>query len=123
MSVDGAIHGRVSPLEYLMRYFLRANAMVMLVERDKLSEPDTKHDALEALNYLNDVIPAHIALFIIEQRTLGPDVYDLTEVEHNVEPTYMVPLSETISHGGPSTTAMTYTVRPPLMRWIPTCKE
>ena len=123
VSVDGTVHGRVSPLEYLMRYFLRANAMVILIERDKLSAPDTERDTLEALHYLKGVVPAHIALFIIEQRNLGPDVYDLTDVVHNVEPTYMVPLSEEISHGGPSATAMTYTVRPPLMRWIPTCKE
>jgi hypothetical protein len=136
LPVDGSVYGRISPLEYFMRYFLRGNAMIIMVERDKLALPDPDNDAFEALNYLKEVIPAHVAVFIIEQRNVGPETYDLDVVDpdaadydelggtrHTLAPTIATTTAEIIREGGPSATAMTYTVRPPIIRWIPTCKE
>jgi hypothetical protein len=121
--VDGAVYGRVAPLEYFMRYFMRANAMIVLIERDKLAAPDEHFDALSALSHLKKVTPAHVVVFVIEQRTLGPDTYDLSEVDHSVELMHVTTAQDTIRPGGPSATQATYMVRPPAVRWIPTCKE
>jgi hypothetical protein len=119
--VVGAVYGRVPPLEYFMRYFLKANAMVIVVERDRLTSGPTDRDPVGLLTFMQDVIPAHIFLFVVEQRHLEPEEYDMTLLGSEIERTYATDLASQAYPGGPSTVRMTYLDRPPIMRWIPQC--
>ena len=123
VSIEGAVYGRVAPLEYFMRYFLRANACVVVVERDKLAAPPNDRDPMSLLTLLGEVIPAHIVVFIVEKRTLGPETVDLSTVQESLQLAHAKVATETVYPGGPSASQMTYLDRPPLVRWIPTCKE
>lgn len=119
--VVGAVYGRVSPLEYFMRYFLRANTTIVVVERDKLSSPAQDRDPVGLLTYMRGVLPAHMMLMIVEQRHPEPEKYDMSDVGENIDKTYATNLTSSAYAGTRSTSRMTYLDRPPVMRWVPQC--
>lgn len=119
--VVGAIYGRVSPLEYFMRYFLQANTVVVVVDRSKLSAPPPDRDPLELLTYMRGVLPAHIRVIVVEQRHPVPEEYDLSAVRTEADKMYATTISSAAYAGTRSTRHMSYLDRPPLMKWIPQC--
>ena len=123
LPVEGTVVGAVPPLEYFLRYFMRANAMVLVVERDKLSAPPQDVDPLGMLQLLHPLLPAHIMLLIVEHKHTEVQEYDLTTLDSDVEQMQALMLKSTAKPGGPSTETLTYRDRPPVMRWIAQCRS
>lgn len=136
--VEGSVYGSVPPLEYFMRYYLKNNAFIIVVDRDTLTvRPDS--DSLRLVNLLKQVLPVHTLMFMVERRTLDSDEYDLsTDVDAyattddyiyedtgtvtNPLKAYAALHSNTANVGGPSRIRLTYTDRKPILKWLPVCK-
>lgn len=118
-SAVGNTYGRVAPLEYFLRYFLRPNLCVVVVDGDRLSP--TGYANVNQLQLLKSVLPAHVLMMVTMVRSTADD-FDLstnTEVVDN-----MVSLAKTdeARPGSPSSLGLTYRDRYPIVRWIPTCR-
>jgi len=120
--VEGAVYGRVAPLEYFMRYFLRANAMVVVVESSKLTSPPTDRSPVSLLSLVHETLPAHILLYVVEHVRPTPEEYDLTELDTDITQCLSLELASTASPGGPSAATLTYLDRRPKTKWLPVCQ-
>jgi len=105
-----------------MRYFLRTNAFAVVVERGHLASPPTDRSPIGLLSLLRDVIPAHVLMYIVEQRYVDPDEYDLEELGSSLEAMHSLVIESMAKYGTPSVVTMTYLDRPPELRWIPQCQ-
>jgi len=123
LPVEGAVYGRVSPLEYMMRYFLSANAFIVVVERSKLTGPPEDRDPVGLLNLLQSVLPAHVMMFVVEHRDIGPEEYNLAELTSAIEAHPALTIQSSAQPGGPSKVRLTYKDRPPKLRWISQCRD
>ena len=119
--VSGAVYGRVEPLKFIMENFMIANAAILVVDSDKLTDPPKDRDPVSLLTYLAGTLPAHTLLRIVEQRHVRSDSYDLEDV---MEDKSMMLATTAISTGNPgarSISGLTYQDRPPLVKLIPQC--
>jgi len=121
LPVDGTVVGHVPPLEYFLRYFMRANAMVLVVERNKLATPPEGIDPVGRLQLLRPVLPAHIMLITVEHQYPEAQEYDLDDLGSNLEQMQALTVTSSAVPGGPSTATLTYKDRPPVIRWIAQC--
>lgn len=118
---DGAVYGRVAPLEFLFRYFLKYNTFVIVVDRSRLSVVVEGVDQVSFLSELYKVIPAHTRMLVEEQYSPPSEQYDLSAVGSSVDCLISTEISESATYGGPSSTQLTYKDRPPVIRLIPSC--
>lgn len=123
IAVEGTVVGHVPPLEYFLRYFMRANAMVLVVDRDMLSTPPENIDPIGLLQLLRPVLPAHIMLITVEHKHAETQEYDLTDLNSDIDKMQALVLTSTAEPGGPSPVTLTYKDRPPIMRWISQCRS
>lgn len=118
---EGAVWGQLSPVEYFLANFLKAQAVVIAVDSARLSAAG--RSALHLLTALKPALPAHICLFVVERQELTPEIYDMgAELGDARVPAWVTPLNEI---AGPSEfvkTRLTYGQAQPVVRWIPTCK-
>jgi len=119
---EGEVYGSVPPLEYFMRYFLRANAVIVVVEREHLSSAPEDVDSVALLRTLKGVLPAHILLFIVEHRYVS-DEYDLSDLGSDYTQTYATTATDAARPGLPSTVTLTYRDHKPVISWIPGCLD
>lgn len=123
LPVEGAVVGHVPPLEFFLRYFMRANAMILVIDRDKLAVQLPQIDPVGFLQLLRPVIPAHVMLLFVEHVRPEVQEYLMTDLASNLEEMVALTASSYAQPGGPSTVTMTYKDRPPVMRWIPQCRS
>lgn len=117
----GPVYGKVAPLEYFLRYFLRANTCIIVVESDKLT--DTGRGNINQLSMLRDVLPAHVMLMVTVQLAVTDVVYDLTTADDSdLDDAVAVLATDSARPGGLSSLTLTYRDRCPILRWIPTCR-
>jgi len=121
LPVDGTVVGHVPPLEYFLRYFMRANAMVLVVDRDKLAVPPEDVDPIGQLQLLRPALPAHVMLITVEHRYPEIQEYDLDTLGSGIEQMQALAVTSSAMPGGPSTATLTYKDRPPVIRWIAQC--
>ena len=112
----GAVCGRVPPLEFFLRYFLKANGIIVVIDSDE----DRAIDMAAALGTLKKTMPAHAVLFFIEQRHLGPEEYELADLSESIEECISTTVSDTARPGGPSPALLTYKDRGVSYKWLPT---
>ena len=115
----GTTYGRVAPLEYFLRYFLRPNLCVVVVNSDTLSPEGLEN--LNQLQLLKDVLPAHVLMIVTVERRVEEAAYDLSTLTESAESMPAILKSDTARPGGPSSLSLTYRDRCPILRWIPTC--
>jgi len=114
-------YGQVRPMEFLLRYFLKYNAMVLVIERDQLNSEIRFTDVAKILTAFRLVIPAHVYLFIVEQLDKN-DSYTLDTPESAIVRSWAKNKQESAHEGLPSQVGMTYLERRPVKRWMPACK-
>ena len=117
---SGATYGRVAPLEYFLRYFLRPNLCVIAVDADHLT--DAGNANLKQLTLLQAALPAHALMLVTVQKHLTEDPYDFGGLNETVTDMPAVMAADMARPGGPSSLALTYRDRYPIVQWIPTCK-
>ena len=117
--VVGRTYGRVAPLEYFLRYFLRANLCMVVVDYDALT--DAGRDNMNQLQLLAAVLPAHVLMLVTVERHVAETPYNLGDIEEVTTPMAAVVKTDTARPGGPSSLSLTYRDRCPILRWIPTC--
>lgn len=115
----GYTYGRVAPLEYFMRYFLRPNMFVMVVESDNLTVQGRQN--INSLALLQRVLPSHVLMMITVQRHVSETPYSLATVTEDTTVAAAYVAADTARPGGPSPLSLTYRDRSPILRWIPTC--
>jgi hypothetical protein len=121
LPVNNAVWGSLSPLEYFLYNFLKANLLIVAVDSDKLSVQGRQ--AMHLLSMLRDVIPAHVCLFVLERRTIPTDEYDMDErVVDNVLPIYSRAFYETAGVDEYEKVRLTYGDARPIVRLIPKCQ-
>lgn len=121
--VIGSVYGRVRPLEFFMRYFLKANAFIIVVEPDNIVSPPDNINPLELLTLLQDVLPAHIRMIVIEHKFAGVEDYDLSTLSETIIGSRSTTLNDSAKYGLPSVRNMTYIDKQPLKKWIPVCQN
>jgi hypothetical protein len=122
LPVEGTVCGHVAPMEYFLRYFMKANAMLLVVEKDKLSSPPTDRDPMSLLDLIRPALPAHVQLLVVEQIHVTED-YDLADLNSEIGVMYGKILASSAQPGGPSSATLTYQDRPPVVRWISQCRS
>jgi len=115
----GTTYGRVAPLEYCLRYFLRPNLFMVVVDQDRLSP--TGYSNMNQLQLLKAVMPAHVLMLVTTVRSMTDD-YDLSTNTEVIENMVSLAKSDEARPGGPSSLSLTYRDRYPIVRWIPTCR-
>jgi hypothetical protein len=120
--VDGAVYGRVAPMEFFMRYFLKTNMFIIVVDRVNLAVTSLDRNPIGLLTLLRDVIPAHVLMIVVEQRIVGGEDYDLSTAGEDMTKTLARVTSDWATYGMPSSKHLTYKDRQPVIRWIPTCQ-
>jgi hypothetical protein len=121
LPVNNAVWGSVSPLEYFLYNFLKANLLIVAIDSDKLSVQGRQ--ALHLLSMLRNVIPAHVCLFVLERRTIPTDEYDLDErLVDTVMPMYSRAFYETAGADEYEKVRLTYGDARPIVRLIPKCQ-
>jgi len=118
---EGSVYGRVAPLEFLFRYFLKYNTFVIVVDKSKLAILGEGADQVAYLNLLQQVIPAHTRMIVEERYEPPAEDYDLNSMGSSVSSFLSTIKTETATYGGPSTAQLTYIDKRPTIRLIPTC--
>lgn len=118
--VVGAISGKITPLEFFMSNFLKANALIVVVDTDRLSAFGLNN--FHNVAQLHKVIPAHVYMFVIEKTTRLRDNYNLgTTSESSVVQSVANAIRLSARPGMPSTRTMTYRDCVTRLQWVPTC--
>lgn len=118
--VEGTVRGYVKPMEFFLRYFLKYNALFVVVDRSRLSETGRRSSAL--LSLIQRGLPAHTMLIMTERLTAGSEPYTLDELNETVSPTLVSVSNETARVGTvPTSTGLVYLDRKPVLRWVPEC--
>jgi len=122
--VEGSVYGRVAPLEYFMRYFLVANAIVIVLDHDQMPAVTGQQNIAALIRLVRQTVPSYVYMFVIEQRTAGPEEFDLSNDASaaSLEKYWSQAPYSTASYGRPSDIEMTYHERRPIIRWIPMCE-
>lgn len=120
LAADNAVWGSVSPMEFFLHNFLKANLLVIALDGDKLSV--SGRQSMHLLTALNHVIPAHVCLLIMERRTLPTDEYDMgDQLMDTVKPLYTKALYEVAGADEYARTRLTYGDARPVVRFIAKC--
>jgi hypothetical protein len=75
--VDGMILGYVEPLDFMLRNFIGTNCAFLVVDGTSLSDAGKTASLKGYIGLLQDTIPAHTRLFIIEHKAPKPECYSL----------------------------------------------
>ena len=120
LSVDGAVWGTISPLEYFLYQFLKANLMFIVVDSVRLSERGRQ--SLHLLNALKQVIPSHVCFFVVERQTVSPVTYDMGATMTDVSlPAVASTVKDVAGADEYSKIRMAYKDATPMVKLIPTC--
>lgn len=119
----GTVYGTVQPMEYFMRYFLKANAFIIVVDRDNLTEVPGDRDPMGLLALLHKALPAHVLMLVVERRGADTVNYDMDGLDSSLVKAYVKLLTTLSSYGYPSKVNMTYMDCRPRIKWIPVCKN
>lgn len=115
----GKTYGRVAPLEYFLRYFLRANLCVVALDFDALTDAGKAN--IRQLHLLQSVLPAHILMTVTLERHIEDVRYSMGDAIETTTAMETLVKTDTARPGGPSSLSLTYRDRCPILRWIPTC--
>lgn len=117
-TVVGSIAGSIAPIEFFMRNCLKANAMVLVLDINKLSEFGRNN--IYTLRQLYKILPAHTYTFVIEKINDICDNYDLAvESETTEELDAGKGISSYAYVGAPSFEHLTYRDRTVQLKWLP----
>jgi hypothetical protein len=109
-------YGTIVPLEFFLANFLKANTLLVTVDTDRLSAQGRR--AAGNLVLLQDVLPKHTYVFVLERKNLAPETFE----EYDEMPMVVdaAPVQDVAGPGYLVRSRMTYedTVA---MRWIPVC--
>lgn len=121
LPVDGSVWGTISPLEYFLYQFLKANMLFIVVDSAKLSARGRQ--SLYLLNALRQVIPSHVCFFVVERQTVTPEEYDMGAI---MTDTAVPALAHTINDVAGADeyykAHMTYKAAAPGVQLIPACQ-
>ena len=120
-NVEGAVWGKVAPLEYFMRYFLQYSAFVIVVERAHLTSPPEHVDPVGLLRLMRPVVPAHCLMFVVEYREPDAEQYDLSGTGETLVPLVAKIAEDSAVPGSRSSLRMTYRDRAPIVRMLAEC--
>lgn len=120
LPVDGAVWGSVSPLEYFLYQFLKANMLFIAVDSAKLSLRGRQ--SMYLLGALRQVIPAHVCFLVVDRQTVSTETYDVgAMVTDDAVPALAHTLSDTAGANEYSKIRLAYKDAAPLAQLIPIC--
>ena len=121
LETDGAVWGELSPVEYFLANFLKANAVIIAIDANRLSVAG--RNAMHLLATYRAAIPAHVHLFVIERQTLPNEEYDMgADVADAVTPVLVTPLAEVAGPDEFYKARMSYNDPGPVVYWLPVCQ-
>lgn len=115
----GATWGTVSPAEYFLYNFLKANFLVVVVDSSNLTAQGKRN--MYRLGALHDAIPAHVTMLIVDRVDIPTDEYDMDIAEDSVFPIFSKKLSERAGPDEFIRSRLTYGDAKPIVHLIPKC--
>ena len=118
---EAAVWGKLSPLEYFLSNFLKANLLVIVVDSSKLSTAG--RNTLSQVTLLRAVIPAAVCFFVIESLIVNSEQYAMGEnvMDKQHTPLFTNMRNEIAGSDEYDKVRMTYRAAKPISRWIPVC--
>lgn len=110
-------YATVQPLEFFLANFLKANTLLVTVDSDKLSVQGRQ--GMQRLRLLDDVLPAHVYLHVLEHQTVDADDYE--EYEDNALVADAAVATDKAGPGNLSKNRLVYEDRASV-RWISYCQ-
>ena len=115
------VYGRTTPMEFVLRYFLKYNFSVLVIDRDALSPTVKFTEVPKFIDAYRRIIPAHVYMLIVEQVDKADD-YSLDTATSELVKCWSKSKYEVVREGTPSQLLMTYTDRGVRKQWIPSCR-